>query len=286
MHTFRFNVIGAGRLGQNLAISLIKTGQASLQAIVSKQFINAKQACLAIKAGHAIACLTDLPPADLIFITTPDDIIAQIALELADKKLVLPGSIIVHCSGVLSSDILRPLQELGCFIANFHPLKAFRKTLLDPAAFSACDCAIEGDEYALNVLATLFNPLGANLVAINPHKKAIYHAAAVLAANHLVTLATQAIELFMAAGIKEQDAKQITTRLIQTSLDNIKHTTDLSAALTGPLVRGDIMTIAKHLKAQENLSTLPLYKLLSLQSLSLTSLSAAKKELLIKMLED
>ncbi|MGQ3889121.1 Rossmann-like and DUF2520 domain-containing protein [Legionella sp. CNM-1927-20] len=284
MQPLYFNLIGAGRLGKNLALSLISTGQGSLRGILNKSFTSAKQTYLLLNQGKPVASLTDLPPANITFITTPDDDIAPMALELALKKVIVPGSIVVHCSGVLSSDVLKPLQEQGCFIASFHPLKAFRADLLDQNSFKDCDCAIEGDEQAIAILATLFKPLGANLVTVDASKKTLYHAAAVLAANHLVTLAAQAIELLIEAGIQEQEAKPIITRLMQTSLTNIQCAPNLAAALTGPLVRGDINTIAKHIKAQENLSTLSLYKSLSLQALPLTTLSSAKKNLLIKML--
>ncbi|WP_131781969.1 Rossmann-like and DUF2520 domain-containing protein [Legionella gresilensis] len=286
MPSLLFNLIGAGRLGKNLALSLISSGQISLGAILNKKFSNAEQTHSLVKQGKPVASIMDLPSADITFITTPDDDIAPIALELAQKKIILPGNIVAHCSGVLSSEVLKPLQDQGCYIASFHPLKAFRADLFDQNCFKDCDCAIEGDERAIAILSTLFKPLGANLVTIDASKKTLYHAAAVLAANHLVTLATQAIELFVEAGISEQEAKPVITRLMQTSLTNIQCAPSLTAALTGPLVRGDINTIAKHINAQENLSTLSLYKLLSLKALPLTNLSLTQKNLLINLLTE
>ncbi|STX49945.1 Uncharacterized conserved protein [Legionella busanensis] len=286
MQSLFFNLIGAGRLGKNLALSLVSSGQISLRAILNKKFSSAEQTQSLVNQGKPLISIMDLPSADITFITTPDDDIALIALELAQKKIVRPGSTVVHCSGVLSSEVLKPLQEQGCYIASFHPLKAFRADVVDQNCFKNCDCAIEGDEQAIVILSTLFKPLGANLVTVDASKKILYHAAAVLAANHLVTLAAQAIELFVAAGIAEQEAKPIITRLMQTSLTNIQCAPSLTAALTGPLVRGDINTIAKHINAQKNLPTLSLYKLLSLKTLPLTNLSLTQKNLLINMLTE
>ncbi|WP_419419732.1 Rossmann-like and DUF2520 domain-containing protein [Legionella sp. D16C41] len=285
MQPLHFNLIGAGRLGKNLALSLSSAGHL-LKAIFNKQVITANQACSTLNSGKAVAYLSDLPQADIIFITTPDDVIEEIVLELASKKIIKPGSIAVHCSGVLNSDILKPLQAQGCFIASLHPLKAFRADTLDKNSFNNCDCALEGDNQATQVLSMLFKPLGANLVTIMPDKKPLYHAAAVFASNYLVTLALQALHLFKEVGIKEQEAKPIIARLMHTSLANIQDAANLSTALTGPLARGDVNTIVKHLKAQKYLSTLPLYKALSVETLPLTSLSLLQKKLLAELLRE
>ena len=275
-----FNIIGAGRLGKNIAQALIKGEQATLAGVFNSTWSSTELAVSQIGSGVAIARIEDLPVADLTFITTPDDHIAEMVTRLANHKRLAYASTVVHCSGVLNSDILLPLREQQCHIASLHPLKAFREGLLVDNAFQGCDCALEGDAGALFILSSLFKPLGANLFTIASEKKASYHAAAVMAANYLVTLADNANSLLQQAGISQVQAHEIITRLMQSSLDNIKQSPTIANALTGPLARGDISTMCQHLKALHNPDTKLLYQAATLATLPLTTLSEEKKSLI------
>ena len=188
----KFNIIGAGRLGKNIALSLITHGDNQLVAVCNHNLASAAKAVRALGAGTAVNRLTDLPEVDLTFITTPDDLIA-------DMAALLPASsgVVVHCSGVLGSDVLAPLKKNGCHVASLHPLKAFREHHLQPDAFQNCDCMVEGDEYAVELLTRLFSGMRAQVLPIMAAKKSTYHAAAVMASNYLVTLAGCAIKLLI-----------------------------------------------------------------------------------------
>lgn len=272
-----FNIIGAGRLGKNVALALVKSGQASLGGVCNQNTVRAELAIRQIGCGIAVECLEDLPAANLTFITTPDDSITRIVRDLVKKKSLSFGSLVVHCSGVLNSDILSPLREQGCHIASFHPLKAFRDGAMQADVFNRCDCVLEGDSEALEILIPMVRLLGANPVTINAEKKASYHAAAVMASNYLVTLAANAVELFLQAGMDAVQAKDIVDHLMQGSLDNIRQSPTMASALTGPLMRGDSATISQHLAALENSQTRTLYEAAAYATLSLTNLSDKNK---------
>lgn len=267
------NIIGAGRVGKNIACALVNSGNASLGGVFNNNMARAEIAVQQIGSGIAINKLDDLPDAELTFITTPDDCIARIVTDLTRIKRFAPGRIVVHCSGVLSSGVLSPLREQQCFVASLHPLKAFRTGFLDANVFGNCDCVLEGDAQALTILTPIFRQLGANLLKIHPDKKASYHAAAVMASNYLVTLAANAVELFIQAGMESIQAKEVAMHLMQGSLDNIRQSTSMAGALTGPLERGDIVTLRQHLQALNEPSTRALYEAAALATLPLTTLS-------------
>lgn len=271
-----FNIIGAGRLGKSLALALNSSGQARLTAICNANFLNAELFVREVGTGLAVANLADLPSADLTFITTPDDLIPSLARQLAKQKNLKPQSIVVHCSGALSTTALEPLKADGYQLATIHPLRAFKKGAFDHSIFQDCDCVVEGDDKAVAVISTLFKKLGARIISINQENKIAYHAAAVLASNYLVTLAASAIQLFNKAGIPADLAKQITTNLMTSSLTNIKQSENAAAALTGPLQRGDLNTISKHLEVLPT-SLKRLYTSAGLATLPLTNLSSELK---------
>ncbi|WED42967.1 Rossmann-like and DUF2520 domain-containing protein [Legionella cardiaca] len=279
-----FNLVGAGRLGKNIAFALTAKQQGQLGAICNRSPLSAALASQQIGSGTVVSNLKELPPVELTFITTPDDTIRRIADELAKEKIMLPGSIVVHCSGALNSNELLVLKKQGCHIASIHPLKAFRDNYIDSNAFQNCPCVVEGDDKAVALLIALFNSLGATLVPIKAEKKACYHAAAVFSSNYLVTLIATSIELLTEAGISHDLAKNISMKLMHSSFTNIEQTTDPKQALTGPLARGDVQTIEKHLVALLNPTLKALYRAAALATLPLTELEIEKKLALQQLL--
>lgn len=275
-----FNLIGAGRLGTHLAAALIYRANWQLIALCNQQFNHAKNSITQLGHGDAVATIAALPHAGVTFITTPDDALAEVVQALSQHPHLQPGDIIVHCSGVYSSTLLYPLKARGCHVASIHPLKAFLATAPDPDAFYACDCTIEGDVNAVTLLTTLFGQLGAKVVSLSTEKKALYHAAAAMASNYLVTLASCATSLFVDAGIAQPQAKQMCERLMENNLGNIKESNLITQALTGPLMRGDINTIRLHLKAITPPHIEGLYRAAGLATLPLTNNSDTQLSIL------
>lgn len=282
----KFNIIGAGRLGKNIALALDSARLGQLETVCNKSLSSAKQAVNELGFGRAIDNLSGLAPAEFNFISCSDDAIAQVAAELSQQGKQLKGSIIVHCSGVLASTELNPLKQQGCLIASLHPLKAFRAGQLDKDSFRACICVMEGDEPALTKLSELFSALGARLISIKAENKACYHAAAVFASNYLVTLAAIASDLWVDAGIPAPTARQMGLELMASSFNNLQQSQSIKEALTGPLSRGDLKTIEKHLQALADPSVKNLYQAAALATLPLTSLdNKTQRELDILLME-
>jgi len=280
------NLIGPGRLGKALAASLIYTGEHELLSVYHPKITSAQHAARALGHGTAINNLKSLSNADITLITCPDDKMPALIKELAETAVIMPNSTVMHASGILSSDILMPLKQQGAHIASLHPLKAFREASTpDTNAFQGVHCAIEGDGKAITILTPLWQAMGAHVFKLNAEKKATYHAAAVMASNYLVTLAAEANQLFEASGVPPENAQAICMQLMQTSLDNLKQTDTLKKALTGPLVRGDIQTIQKHLDAIKLEQTKNLYCTAGLATLPLTDLDDESLTALKKILQ-
>lgn len=270
----QFNLIGPGRVGLALAHALIHTGQYTLNAVYHPTMPRAQKATTLLGQGTPYDALHALPHADITFITTQDQHIELIAHALDNANHLKPKSLVVHMSGILSSNILMPLKTQDVIIGSLHPLKAFaEKERPEPDAFQAIDCAIEGEQAAIALLKNMVLALGANDFLIHPEQKASYHAAAIMASNYLVTLAAEASHLLEQAGVPEGETLTLCTRLMQTSLNNLKQAKSPEQALTGPLMRGDIHTIQQHLDAVQTEDTKALYQAAGLTTLALTDLT-------------
>ena len=279
-----FNLIGAGCLGKNLAFSLINH-KIQLQTLCNTTLISSQTSTKLLGAGKPIASLTELGPSDLLWLTVPDDQITILVHTLAKNKILKPGTIVIHCSGVLSSACLDPLAHQGCWTASLHPLKVFsRSPPFVSNAFHDCYCALEGSPRAIKIIEPLFKALGAIPFSIQPEKKALYHAAAVITSNYLVTLATIGDQLFKKAGIDANLTKFMTQQLMQSSLNAIEKTVSIKDALTGPLARGDTHTIQHHLTALHDKRIRQFYCAAALATLPLTELDAKQKETLHALL--
>lgn len=268
-----FNIIGPGKLGKNIAYALIQFTDFRPLNIYSRSYANASAAVSILGHGKAVKSLDDLEPASITLITVPDEQISLIAGALAIKNDGLTGSTVMHMSGVLNSDILAPLQQIGCYTASFHPLKAFLNDKIEPHPFEGCLTTYEGDQQAITVASPLFKTLGCELIPLHTHEKASYHAAAAMASNYLITLASESINLLKNVGIDELLAKTMVSNLMQSSLNNLLSAASPALALTGPLQRGDVATIHAHLAAIKEPHQKRFYCAAGLATLSLTHLS-------------
>lgn len=273
------NFIGCGRLGKTLA-SLIKANAlARIGSIYNSSYDSSVQASQFIGAGSPVKEITSMVPSDIYFITTRDDIISEMCATLISTNTIKKGTILVHCSGARSSDILTQAKNHGCYIASVHPLKSFANPSESIQTFPGTYCAIEGDPEAMPVLDDLFTGIGGKVFAINKEKKQLYHAAGVMANNYLVALHYQAVQCYLLAGVEEKTANTLSTMMMDDALRNLKSSSH-AKSLTGPLQRGDVNTVSGHVEALTASDTLlsAIYCQLGLGTLPLTQHCAAVRE--------
>jgi predicted short-subunit dehydrogenase-like oxidoreductase (DUF2520 family) len=214
------------------------------------------------QAYHTAQELVDV--AELVFITTPDDVIAQVCGKVQWRK----RQSVLHCSGAHSVDILESARQLGAAVGSFHPLQTFADVDQAVANLPGSTFALEAEEPLLSTLKELTRLLNGNWVRLGSGDKVLYHAAAVFACNYLVTLVKLALDLWKDFGVSSKEATRVLLPLLRGTLNNID-SIGLPDCLTGPVARGDLGTIERHLRALDarSPSLLTTYKELGLQTI-------------------
>lgn len=246
----RFNIIGAGRVGKTLARLIALKNIGKINSVYNRTQAEALKSVAFIGDGRAVSALLDVQPADITFITTPDDYIESTCEELLSFNRLQLNSIIAHCSGTRSSDVLAAAKKAGCETASVHPIHSFAHPATSLSLFRGTYCGIEGS--ATHTMQLLFESLGAKTFPISKENKALYHAAGVFAANFLVTLYHSATECLHYSNVDHEVAHEITLSLMQNTLANLEMLKSSSAALTGPIKRGDTATVGLHVDALNN----------------------------------
>ncbi|MFJ2988443.1 Rossmann-like and DUF2520 domain-containing protein [Collimonas sp. NPDC087041] len=247
-HRPTLNIIGGGKLGRTLGRLWHTQNSFTLLDILNRSATSAQQASAFIGAGTATASYADLRPADVYLISVSDDQIAACCAALAAADKLQPGSVVFHCSGALSSLELAAAAERGAVVASIHPIRSFADPQQVADHFAGTWCGSEGDDAALAVLGPAFNAIGARLAPIQREQKTLYHAAAVFASNYLVTLVDVAQQTYAAAGIPPELALKLIEPLLSESAANAFRLGP-AAALTGPIARGDLATVARQQQA-------------------------------------
>jgi predicted short-subunit dehydrogenase-like oxidoreductase (DUF2520 family) len=208
--------------------------------------------------------------ADIVFVTTPDSAIQSVCNEIAMQHGFKNSSVVFHCSGAHPSEILASARQCGAHIGSLHPLQSFATVDQALQMVAGCTCTFEGDPEALPLARKLVRDMGASFIQIRVQDRPLYHAAAVVASNYLVTLLDLAMALNQLIGIAEKDSIKAFLPLMRGTLNNVENL-GTHRALTGPIVRGDIDTIKSHIEAIKNRAPelLPLYMALGQSTVSI-----------------
>src|SRR6266581_6575973 len=240
-------IIGAGRVGRALGRRLREVGW-KIGAVVTRSEPSAGRAIRFIGAGNACAGLTrQVLSSQVILITKPDDEIASAARELARiGEEELRGRIVLHTSGAMDSGVLQAVQERGATVGSMHPLQSFSGVTVP--SLEGKVFAIEGETQAGRVARRIERSLGGSPVRVAGSKKLLYHAAAAMAAGHVLAVEEAATQLLVSLGMKRSEAVRALLPLTRQVLDNFERLGP-RAAWTGPLSRGDFKVVRAHLEA-------------------------------------
>ena len=206
-------IVGAGRAGTSFDLALRNAGH-------SVRLVHHDEA-----AG--------VTGADLVLLCVPDDAIPDVAATIVDD-----GAVIAHCAGSRTLDALATHRR----VASIHPLAVLSSTDVGARRLAGATYCVAGDPLAEVVVASL----GGRIIRLADDQRTIYHAAAVVASNHLVALMGQVQHLAASIGLELGDFID----LAQQSLDDVR-VVGPEAALTGPASRGDLATIDAHLAAMD-----------------------------------
>lgn len=255
------SVIGGGHVGRALGRLFAQQGFTVLD-VLARSPVSAQGAVDFIGAGTAAGGYAGLRQAAVYMLSVGDDQILPACAALA-AAVPLQGAVVFHCSGALASDRLQAARDAGAHVASVHPIRSFADPGAVAAAFAGTFCGVEGDPQALAVLEPALLAMGARPVAINAAAKTVYHAAAVFASNYLTTVLDAALRAYQAAGIPEATARELARPLVTETVANVFRL-GAAPALSGPISRGDMATVARqqHAVALWDAATGELYQAL------------------------
>lgn len=260
--------IGAGRLGWALATALARRGW-PVVACASQQGESARRLAAAIPGCVATTATGVVERSRLVVLAVPDRAIAPLATALPWQ----PGQGVVHLSGALGLEVLAPVRARGGAVGRLHPLLSAPPVGSADDPFAGIFCAVEAEPALQPALADLVQTLGAHLLrlpALDATGRALYHVAAVLVGNYSLTLLALASDLLARLGLPPATARPALLGLWRSVLRNLEQVPP-EAALTGPVARGDVATVAQHLAAlgQTDPTLARLYALLGQATLGL-----------------
>jgi predicted short-subunit dehydrogenase-like oxidoreductase (DUF2520 family) len=269
-HAKTLNIIGSGRVGRACARLWAQAGIFEIGDVLTRSRRSAAEAVEFIGAGHAVGDLEEMRGADVWMIATRDDAIAASSATLAAAGKIAADAIVFHVSGATPSSALKAVAEQGARIASVHPIKTFSDAERAVQSFARTYCGAEGDPEALQVLKPAFERIGARLFDIVPELKPIYHAAGVFSCNYLAALIEAALRAHEKAGIPRAASLQALEPIVRETVDAIFEKGP-ARALTGPIARGDVATVARQLAAVRawDASMAVLYRELGLIAVSL-----------------
>ena len=246
----RIGIIGGGKVGCCLAGYL----KQQLQGITASSEAHSLQ--LAERFGLKPCTNVELVQrADVLLLTVPDRLIGAVAEQLvhecaesaateADSKQSLMGKIFLHCSGSMGLEALAPLQREGAHVGSLHPLQSFAGGATQLAGVYM---AVDGDEAACAAAQQIAVAMGGHPFQVPAAERAAYHAAACICSNYAVAVEALAQRLMSRWLGNEEAAWQALLPLFKGTAANLQSTTSPRTVLTGPIARGDVNTVEKHL---------------------------------------
>jgi predicted short-subunit dehydrogenase-like oxidoreductase (DUF2520 family) len=246
----RLAFVGTGAVATALA-SAWAAARGAVTAIVSRE--PSRAAALAASCGaRPSADFADLRDADVVVVAVPDRAVAEVGRSIARALAASAAPLVLHTSGALEgAELLRTAGAARFPAGSLHPLQSF------PALSSGGGAALaarvagshwfhegEGAEPARAMVARW----GGTFHALRPGGKPLYHAGAAILSNHAVALFADATRLFAAAGVAPSDARPALAALLAGTAANLA-AVGVPDALTGPVARGDVATVGRHVAA-------------------------------------
>ncbi len=277
--------IGAGKVGTAMGIYLDSLGL-SVSGYYSRSISSANKASLYINSNVYDDLRRLVVASDFLGITTTDDAITDVVHQLQQLSVNWKEKAFFHMSGVYSSKILEPLAKLGASVFSLHPMLSISDPPHSAVGLKDAFYTFEGTGNKRKEVLERISGWGKKVIEIAPKDKVMYHTAATVVSNYLVTVLDLGIQMLEKIGFSEDAAIEVIEPLVRKTLNN---TIELGTvkALTGPISRGDIRTIHQHI---ENLNTtnntwLGLYRVLGLQTVEIAERTGKLSQEIITQLK-
>lgn len=247
MKEYCISIIGAGKVGTAVGYLLKQKGY--LLGAVACRTQESLEKALSFTGGPGLTDTVDAArQGNLIFITTSDKDIEATCEAIVAGGGFEQGDIVFHMSGALSVDVLAAAKEKGAKTGCLHPMQTFATVEGAIKNLPGSVFGVTVRDSLLEVAGELVEALDGEMVLIKDEDKPLYHAAAVMVCNYLVSLFYAGQEIYQEMGIGPEAARKAFLPLLKGTLANLK-SVGAPQALTGPTSRGDLETVTKHLRA-------------------------------------
>ena len=237
----RVGVVGVGRVGSALGAALARAGH----EIVAASGVSAESRRRAERLLPGVPILPadeTVASADFVLLAVPDDVLRGLVTGLAGTDAWRPGQLAAHTSGAQGIGVLDAAAARGVLPLALHPVMTFAGRPEDVDRLAGATWGVTAPDELRPVAESLVLEMGGEPVWVPEPARPLYHASLTVASNHLVTLVNDALGLLSGAGVAEP--ARLVAPLLSASLDNVLRLGD--AALTGPVARGDVATVATH----------------------------------------
>ncbi|KAB1934652.1 DUF2520 domain-containing protein [Micromonospora sp. ALFpr18c] len=235
-------VVGSGRVGAVLGAALAAAGH-HVAAVTGDSGASRARLALLLPEVPRRPAAAVAHAAELLLIAVPDDALAGVVADLAERGALHPGQVVAHTSGAHGLAVLAPAAAVGARPLALHPAMTFTGTPDDLARLDGISYGVTAPAELRALAARLVADLGGVPEWVAETDRPLYHAALAHGANHLVTLVNEATDRLRDAGVARPE--KVLAPLLRAALENALRLGD--DALTGPVSRGDAGTVQRHL---------------------------------------
>ncbi|MEP7020645.1 MAG: DUF2520 domain-containing protein [Pseudonocardiales bacterium] len=239
----RVGIVGAGRVGAALGAALARAGH----QVVAASAVSADSLRRAERFLPGVPILAPdevVSAADFVLLAVPDDALRGLVAGLGATDTWRAGQLVGHTSGAQGIGVLDSAAARGVLPLALHPVMTFTGRPEDVERIAGATFGVTAPDELRPVAESLVVEMGGEPVWVPELARPLYHAALTVGSNHLVTLVNDALDLLDVAGVEEP--ARLLAPLLSAALDNVLRLGD--AALTGPVSRGDVATLAIHLR--------------------------------------
>jgi predicted short-subunit dehydrogenase-like oxidoreductase (DUF2520 family) len=216
----------------------------------------ARRAAPARHAGSVagVAAYSSAPPdllleAEVVILAVRDGVIGEVAEMLVGTGLVNKRHVLLHCAGAASAEeLLGTIAARVGGVGTLHPLSAIADAKTAMRALKGTVFGVEGDAHGRAAAASIVHAIGGIVLELDSSQMAAYHTAAALASNYIVAAIDAAAQVLASANVAPDAAARALVPLAEGALRNVAQR-GTTAGLTGPVRRGDALTIQRHLEA-------------------------------------
>jgi len=265
-------IVAAGPVATALAGAL-RLGGVPVLGLWARRPAPARQAgSTAGVAAFSSAPPDILPETEVVILAVRDQVITEVAQMLLGTGLINKRHVLLHCAGAASArELLGPVSGQVAGIGTLHPLSAIADGKISMRALKGTVFGVEGDDVGRATASKLVAAISGVVLGLDSSQMAAYHAAAALASNYLVAAIDAAAAVLAAAGVAQDRAAHALVPLAEGALRNITaHGT--TGGLTGPVRRGDVATVTRHLEAVRDRPELAeIYRVLARRAVEITA---------------